>query len=110
MKGKSWCGGIRAQASASAALFLPLFACVGEATSPSGDLVPVRASAVASTSCSPTGGGLAEHRLDAPPEVRAGPGVAVADFDADGLLDLFVPYHRANQLWLGTRGDRKSVV
>jgi enediyne biosynthesis protein E4 len=80
-----------------------LLACGSEPPpTPALELVPVRVEAQGGETCTPTGRGLVEQRVEPPPGARVGPGVAVADFDNDGFLDIFVPNHSANQLLMGS--------
>ena len=83
-------------------LFL-LLACSPDPLPPAAaELVPVRIDARVGEGCEPSGRGLVEQHFEVPVGARPGPGVAVADFDGDGLLDVFVPNHNVNQLLMGS--------
>lgn len=82
---------------------LLLLACAPEALPPQPtELVPVRVETQEGESCVASGRGLAEQLVEPPPGARSGPGVAVDDFDGDGFLDVFMPYHGSNQLLMGS--------
>ncbi|HND32229.1 MAG TPA: CRTAC1 family protein [Myxococcota bacterium] len=84
-------------------LLLLLVACSPEPSAPTPAVrVPARVEVEAGSECTPTGRGLVEQVVEVPVGARAGLGVAVADFDDDGLLDVFVPNHHSNQLLMGS--------
>ncbi|HNC96986.1 MAG TPA: VCBS repeat-containing protein [Myxococcota bacterium] len=87
-------------------LLFSLLACSPEQGSdvPASTLAPVHVEQRAAHDCTSTAPGLVETHVQPWGNTPSGYGLAVADFNLDGLLDIFVPNYTNSQLLIGLNG------